>query len=451
MDHQARCDLARNVGVSFLKQYYRVLVDEKRANLDFFYADNSTLCVNSGSLCQGGKSIKAAYDKLSFTEVDVNHAAFLPTHENGILVVAAGKFTTRSGVVRAASQTFVLVPTADTQPVRYHVLSDLLAVTDGKPFSTEAATETPSPEAASAAPAPVEAAATPNGTVKPAPAKSTKSTKKAPAANAAGKPSTEENNNKPNNRAAAAAPAAAASAPAAKPTKTTPAAPSSPVAASKEEVAPVAAPVAEEPAGKTGFSYASAAAKAAQVPARAAPAPAPDAAAPAAPAQPAAASGTATRGARRQDSSNTESGNQAAQPRFEPGCALFVKDLTKGTTEAQLRESFSSFGTVRSVELPQGGKTFAFVNFTSPDAVKAAIAAPQITVANQAVVVQERTSTPPSSRRNRGPGRGGNAREGGRGQGGPQSGAKNPRRGGGGPSGGQRQPRGPKPAGKAQA
>lgn len=53
-------------------------------------------------------------------------------------------------------------------------------------------------------------------------------------------------------------------------------------------------------------------------------------------------------------------------------CQIFVGGLPMGTTEADLRDLFSVFGTILEVRINQ--KNFAFVVFNSPDAVQKILA-----------------------------------------------------------------------------
>ena len=53
-------------------------------------------------------------------------------------------------------------------------------------------------------------------------------------------------------------------------------------------------------------------------------------------------------------------------------CQLFVGGLPMGTTEADLRELFSVFGTILEVRLNQ--KNFAFLVFSGPEAVQKVLA-----------------------------------------------------------------------------
>ncbi|KAI1318201.1 hypothetical protein EDD11_007084 [Mortierella claussenii] len=69
--------------------------------------------------------------------------------------------------------------------------------------------------------------------------------------------------------------------------------------------------------------------------------------------------------------------------------SIYIKAVTPNMTLAQLRESFSKFGVVTHLELTQK-KNCAFLDFSTPEAMRAALKQNQVPVGNEIVLAEER-------------------------------------------------------------
>ena len=103
--------------------------------------------------------------------------------------------------------------------------------------------------------------------------------------------------------------------------------------------------------------------------------------------------------------------NTSTTPSSATQAFLKHANPSQGITEPLLEEAFTPFGTVTKVEIDKK-KGFAYINFSSSDALQKAIAASPVNVAQGQVVVLERKTGPSLQNRNT---RGGGQAAGGRG------------------------------------
>ncbi|KAG0339153.1 hypothetical protein BG000_002740 [Podila horticola] len=81
--------------------------------------------------------------------------------------------------------------------------------------------------------------------------------------------------------------------------------------------------------------------------------------------------------------------------------SIYIKNVTEKMTLDQLREAFTQFGTVKHLELTRG-KTCAFLDFSTPEAMHAALKQNTVRVGSETVLAEERhrtNSTGPQTRR----------------------------------------------------
>ncbi|KAJ5488558.1 hypothetical protein N7539_003448 [Penicillium diatomitis] len=81
-------------------------------------------------------------------------------------------------------------------------------------------------------------------------------------------------------------------------------------------------------------------------------------------------------------------------------------NASQGVTEALLETAFAAFGTVSKVEIDKK-KGFGYVDFSEPSALRRAISASPVTVAQSQIVVLERKANPSSEKSRKGGGGGG--------------------------------------------
>ncbi|KAF9933767.1 hypothetical protein FBU30_004568 [Linnemannia zychae] len=79
---------------------------------------------------------------------------------------------------------------------------------------------------------------------------------------------------------------------------------------------------------------------------------------------------------------------------------IFVKNITDRISEEQLREALSKFGTVKNVELVLK-RNCAYVDFTTADAMQAALKQNKVNVGSEVVYVEERRPRPNFQNNNR--------------------------------------------------
>ncbi|KAG0308026.1 hypothetical protein BGZ98_009159 [Dissophora globulifera] len=87
----------------------------------------------------------------------------------------------------------------------------------------------------------------------------------------------------------------------------------------------------------------------------------------------------------------SQSGNRpqgGPKPREEYH-SIYIKNVTERMSVPQLREAFSKFGTVKHLELTQK-RTCAFLDFSTPDAMHAALKQNTVPVGNEVVLAEER-------------------------------------------------------------
>lgn len=422
------------VGHSFIKFYYKMLFFMTE-NIGKLYMDDATVCIQD-KIYRGPEEIQGAFIKLGFQDmqVDIKKASFVPSHNNSILIVVSGRFTSdKGGPSRLISQSFVLAeaPRGDdeTSQASFVVLSDVLHCLEGPDFGEVAAPVAEAPKKAEAEVEPKAAAPKKSESSKeskevsqdkaetPKKAEAPKKVEAEPKVEAPAKADNEPKAANGTAVAPAAEPKVSVAEPKkekpaakAEPVKEEPAAPAPPAPAAPAKSSETSAPA--TPAPSTGFSYAQMLAKpkapvAAPAASAAAPAAAPAAAAtPAAPAAaPAAgakgkapkaaaqANGTAAQQQQQQQGkSRREGGAQRKANSADLSKSLYVKDMPRDYNEAKIRECFSQFGEVVSVELPPG-KHFAFVNFESIEGMKKAMAAEEITMEDSKVYVEARSAT----------------------------------------------------------
>ncbi|KAG0016929.1 hypothetical protein BGZ81_010984 [Podila clonocystis] len=81
--------------------------------------------------------------------------------------------------------------------------------------------------------------------------------------------------------------------------------------------------------------------------------------------------------------------------------SIYIKNVTEKMTLDQLREAFTQFGTVKHLELTRG-KTCAFLDFSTPEAMHAALKQNTVRVGSETVLAEERhrnNSNGPQTRR----------------------------------------------------
>ncbi|KAG0096086.1 hypothetical protein BGZ93_005019 [Podila epicladia] len=72
--------------------------------------------------------------------------------------------------------------------------------------------------------------------------------------------------------------------------------------------------------------------------------------------------------------------------------SIYIKNITEKMTLDQLREAFAQFGTVKHLELTRG-KTCAFLDFSTPEAMHAALKQNTVRVGSETVLAEERHRT----------------------------------------------------------
>jgi len=367
---------ARLVGVSFINQYYKMLLS-MTDKMGGFYGEESTLCIDATTVC-GEAAIQAKFMELEFEkmEIDIFRALFFPCKDAGILVVVTGALTS-AGAERKISQTFWLEKAPGD---RYVVMNDVLLCVDGPKFGKAVAGV--SKEAAQTASSSTDLKSNGASSGKAsAPAEETGRKRQGGGGNARKGKKAEVDTGAP------------ASAGRATPNEEVDARASS--ATETEDAA-------SSPSG--GFSYAQMLRKPKTVAAssisKTAPAPAPSSAG--SKGAPATSSGMNGK-----EGGKSKKGEAAA--RRSPAniaAAIFVKDINKEWGQEKLSECFSVYGKVASVEIPSN-KRFAFVNFDSPETVKTVLSVPEINLDGKSLHIEARTQPAPASgsgsgRRNRG-------------------------------------------------
>ena len=445
------------VGTSFVNQYYMCLQSSPRL-LYRFYMDHSHLTlapsrdatsVTVNTHDKINRQISGLhYDhcKAVIASVDSQYTA-----GNGVLVQVTGTIATAASQQqpRPFVQSFVLAP----QEKGYYVLNDIIRYTDAAPHptTTPAAPPTAAPPAAlaQASAMPPQAVAAPHppaATPAAPPASVAAPPQAAPAAAAA--PHTQQQRQQP---APSAVPAAAAPAPAQQPSASqppalagAPAAAGAADAASREASAPVddagasgEGEDAESDAAGGKLSYAdmtkkknalqaravaaaaaSAAASAASGASSGAGARAPLAAGVGAAATPSGEANGSAAAPSAPSSNGGALGGGAGRERLAgvPGggpkydyCSVFVRNVPGSFDEAKLRDALAHFGRVKELSLkPQkgahDGQKIAFIDFDSPEAASAVIAA-NLVLENHPLAVELKKISPPGGA-GRGMGRG---------------------------------------------
>ncbi|WFC93866.1 hypothetical protein MBRA1_000491 [Malassezia brasiliensis] len=346
---------ASEIGWTFVPQYYTCMHQDP-SRLHCFYTKKSTLVhADEKEDVQpsfGQQEIHQRLQALNFenTKVYVSTVDSQASADGGIIIQVIGELSNRGGNWRKFSQTFFLAQ----QPNGYYVLNDIFRYLSDEEDEDESAAaeeaqpvaEQPMHDASHTASQPTQATTT------PAAASAVPEAKPAPAI------------------------AEAASAPA----QVAPAAPATDAGAT-----PVQAPAQQQPpVRKTWANLAATGAdKWASAPA---PAGGKSAAAPAASvaaAQPTAAAGAGAKYAR-----STQTGGAAGAV---PGAQVFVKSVAPelAANDALKKALEAQFGATKECQV-NAAKGFAFVEFTSPEAARKALAAGSLQVGASSVQIEKR-------------------------------------------------------------